>query len=70
LCIAYCALCILNFAFYVHHPILFFFRAKDGLLILIDEIVQETAMDHMPTSWYYVPVSVKNELVLSANRAW
>lgn len=47
----------------------FYEAAKDGLLILIDEIIQETANESMPTAWYYLPTKVKDEIVLSANEA-
>lgn len=50
-------------------PEKFYEAAEDGLLLLIDDIIQETAMEHMPNSWYYIPKSVKNEIILSANRA-
>lgn len=51
-------------------PEKFYAAAEEGLLVMIDEIINETAKAHMPSSWYYAPDSVKNEIVLSANRAW
>jgi len=50
-------------------PEKFYEAAEDGLLLLVYDIVQETAMHHMPSSWYYIPAAVKNEIILSANRA-
>ena len=37
---------------------------------MIGEIVEETAMVHMPTAWYYIPKAMKNELKLTAQKAW
>lgn len=39
-------------------------------MILIDKIINETAMEHMPRSWAIAPETIKNEVILSANRAW
>jgi len=42
---------------------------EDGLMLMIDEILQDVANEYMPRTWNYMPESVKNEAVLTAHRA-
>mmetsp|Transcript_11667 Transcript_11667/g.12979 ORF Transcript_11667/g.12979 Transcript_11667/m.12979 type:complete len:417 (+) Transcript_11667:163-1413(+) len=50
-------------------PEKFYSAVEDGLLLLIDEIINEIAEKSMPSSWTYLPQSIKDEIILSANRA-
>lgn len=50
-------------------PEKFYLSMEDGLLIMIDEILTDVGKRYMPTTWSYMPDSVKNEAVLTAHRA-
>jgi uncharacterized membrane protein YheB (UPF0754 family) len=50
-------------------PDRFYTVMEDGLLILIDDILNDVASVYMPDTWKYMPDRVKNEVVLSAHRA-
>lgn len=50
-------------------PEKFYESMEDGLLVMIDEILNDVANEYMPKTWNYMPDSVKNEAVLTAHRA-
>lgn len=50
-------------------PERFYESMEDGLMIMIDEILNDVANEYMPKAWNYMPDSVKNEAVLTAHRA-
>ena len=51
-------------------PELFYESMKDGLILLIDEIMETVGNDYIPKTWYYLPKNVKNEIILTANNEW
>lgn len=50
--------------------LLSFYENKEGISLLIGEIIEETAMMHMPKSWQFVPTAIKKEIKLLAKEAW
>jgi len=50
-------------------PEKFYEAMEDGLILMIDQIIKEVAEEYMPSTWYYLPDRVKNEVVLMANKA-
>jgi len=45
----------------------FYEAMKDGLILLIDEIMDSVGKEYIPSTWYYLPTNVKNEIILTAN---
>ena len=48
----------------------FYEAMKDGLILLIDEIMDSVGKEYIPSTWYYLPTNVKNEIILTANNEW
>jgi len=51
------------------NPDNFYAAMEDGLILMIDQIIKEVAEEYAPSTWYYLPDKVKNEVVVSANKA-
>ena len=49
-------------------PIKFAYSMEDGLLLLMDKIINEVAMDYMPTAWERLPDDVKDEVVILVDK--
>ena len=51
-------------------PEQFYESMKDGLILLIDEILETVGKEYIPKTWHYLPNNVKNEIILTANNEW
>mmetsp|Transcript_8714 Transcript_8714/g.13370 ORF Transcript_8714/g.13370 Transcript_8714/m.13370 type:complete len:415 (-) Transcript_8714:363-1607(-) len=49
-------------------PIQFSVEMEDGLLLLMDSIIEEVAMEYMPGPWMKLPQDVKDEIVIMTDR--
>mmetsp|Transcript_24038 Transcript_24038/g.36656 ORF Transcript_24038/g.36656 Transcript_24038/m.36656 type:complete len:414 (-) Transcript_24038:113-1354(-) len=50
-------------------PEKFYTSMEDGILVMIDEILNDVAEVYMTKTWSYMPESVKKEAVITAHRA-
>mmetsp|Transcript_16530 Transcript_16530/g.23320 ORF Transcript_16530/g.23320 Transcript_16530/m.23320 type:complete len:415 (-) Transcript_16530:1542-2786(-) len=49
-------------------PLQFSVEMEDGLLLLMDSVLEEVAMEYMPTVWTKLPQDVKDEIVVMTDR--
>ena len=53
--------------FYRVDPVLFSEAMGDSVLLMMDSIIHEVAMEYMPTAWENLPQAVKDDIIVTAD---
>jgi uncharacterized membrane protein YheB (UPF0754 family) len=48
-------------------PVRFSLVMEDSLLLLMDQVISQVAMEHMPTVWQKLPKEVKDDIIVTAD---